>query len=125
MARFGALMAPVAARDGLARAVATVGAGLAVQLDWVNEGSAVLRPRLHSDSLDLQLLLEVGHAGELTLLLSSAEAMGSGASHRRAMLEEVLPLLLQSLGASSIVERSDRDGPVRPSLAIPCPSASG
>lgn len=125
MARFEALIAPVADRDALVRAVAAVSAGLALQPDWVNEGSAVLRPQLHPDCLELQLVLEVGHAEALTVLLSSGERMGSGAPRSRVVLEKVLELLLQSLGASSIVYRSDRDGPVRPSLAIPCPSASG
>lgn len=123
MARFEAPIAPVADRDALVRAVATVSAGLALQPDWVNEGSAVLRPQLHPDCLELQLVLEVGHAGALTVLLSSDERMASGAPHSRVVLEEVLELLLQSIGACSIVYRSDRDGPVRTSLAVPDPSA--
>lgn len=113
MARFEALIAPVAGCTCLERVMEQLRSVLGGRIDWINPSCASIHCLVGAGALELQVLLELKSVGELTVLISSRERMGSGAPHSRAVLERVVQHLLQAVDGAMVRYRSDRDGPVR------------
>lgn len=111
MARFEALITPVAdgsdLRDGLEQ-IAQQWGGV---LTWLDRRNASLD--LVSVGLPVKLLLELQRGEVLGVLISSREGMGAGAPRTQALLEELLLAIADRLPQARVTFRSDRDGPIR------------
>jgi hypothetical protein len=120
MARIEALLKPVPGSSDCI-AVRTVieqqAAAWGAVAEWLDERNVSLTVALAPTSMPVKLLFELDASGALVVLVSSQEGMVGGAPQTRLVLEQLLGGLAHLLVNWQVVFRSDRDGPVRHSLA--------
>jgi len=81
---------------------------------WLDQRNASLALLPGSAAVPVQVLLELRGRGELLVLVTSREGMGTGAPLSRRVHEQFLQRLAQLLPESVLQYRSDRDGPLEP-----------
>jgi len=113
MARFEALLAPASNPSDWSAAVNQLAQEWQGSADWLDGRNASLTVHVAPTGLQVKLLLELQHSGQLGVLISSREGMGSGAVQTKVVLEQLLVSLERLLPGVQVVFRSDRDGPIR------------
>jgi hypothetical protein len=81
---------------------------------WLDQRNASLALLPGSAAVPVQVLLELRGRGELLVLVTSREGMGTGAPLSRSVHEQLLQRLAQLMPESVLQYRSDRDGPLEP-----------
>ncbi|MFM8674751.1 MAG: hypothetical protein ACKOCA_06960 [Vulcanococcus sp.] len=61
----------------------------------------------------MQVLRELCGDDQLLVLVNSHEGVGSGAPLSHGVLEQVLDVLAELSPGAALIDRSDRDGPIR------------
>jgi hypothetical protein len=79
---------------------------------WLDQRNASLALLPGSAAVPVQVLLELRGRGELLVLVTSREGMGTGAPLTQSVHEQILQRLAQLLPESVLQYRSDRDGPL-------------
>ncbi|NDD69714.1 MAG: hypothetical protein EBZ29_10145 [Synechococcaceae bacterium WB9_4xC_028] len=79
---------------------------------WLDQRNASLALLPGSAAVPVQVLLELRGRGELLVLVTSREGMGTGAPLTQGVHEQILQRLAQLLPESVLQYRSDRDGPL-------------
>ncbi|MGB5136803.1 MAG: hypothetical protein WBN89_16720 [Prochlorococcaceae cyanobacterium] len=113
MARLEALLAPVADGGEFRGALAALAREMNGTLTWLDGRNASIVLTAGPRALAVQVLMEIRPRGELGVLVSSREGMGSGAPLSTAVLERLLAGLQVAAPGARLRFRSDRDGPVR------------
>ncbi|MCP9793093.1 hypothetical protein KBZ20_14990 [Vulcanococcus limneticus Candia 3F8] len=118
MARLEAHLAGMPGDQALRAGLQDLALELGGTLSWLDARNATLVLNTGSSGLSVQVLLELSHPGKVGVLVSSREGMGRGAPLSRQALEQVLAGLIR-LGDQAVIRfRSDRDGPVRQTMAL-------
>ena len=81
---------------------------------WLDQRNAALALLPGRAAVPVQVLLELRGRGELLVLVTSREGMGTGAPLSRSVHERILQRLAQLIPESALQYRSDRDGAVEP-----------
>jgi hypothetical protein len=81
---------------------------------WLDQRNASLALLPGSAAVPVQVLLELRSRGELLVLITSREGMGTGAPLSRNVHEQILQRLAELVPESVLHYRSDRDGPLKP-----------
>ena len=110
MARFEALITPVADGQALRAALEQIAQSWGAALTWLDRRNASLD--LVSGGLPVKLLLELRRGDVLGVLVSSREGMGAGAPQSKRLLDQLLRELLAHVPRAQVQFRSDRDGPI-------------
>ena len=110
MARFEALITPVADGQALRAALEQIAQSWGAALTWLDRRNASLD--LVSGGLPVKLLLELRRGDVLGVLVSSREGMGAGAPQSKKLLDQLLRELLAHVPRAQVQFRSDRDGPI-------------
>jgi hypothetical protein len=110
MARFEALITPVADGQALRAALEQIAQSWGAALTWLDRRNASLD--LISGGLPVKLLLELRRGDVLGVLVSSREGMGAGAPQSKKLLDQLLRELLAHVPRAQVQFRSDRDGPI-------------
>ena len=113
MARLEALFSLQPGAVNQHQALNQLGHELATELTWLDPRNACLSLVAGPSALQVQVLLELRGPDQLVVLVNSREGMSSGSPLSRAVLEQVLALLLRLLPGTALAYRSDRDGPIR------------
>ena len=113
MARFEALLAPASNPSDWSAAVNQLAQEWQGAADWLDGRNASLTVHVAPTGLQVKLLLELQHSGQLGVLISSREGMGGGSLQTKVVLEQLLASLERLLPGVQVVFRSDRDGPIR------------
>ena len=113
MARFEALLAPVRDLEAARTCIDQLAQEWQGAADWLDGRNASLTVHVAPTGLQVKLLLELQHSGQLGVLISSREGMGGGAVQTKVVLEQLLASLERLLPGVQVVFRSDRDGPIR------------
>jgi len=79
---------------------------------WLDQRNASLALLPGSAAVPVQVLLELRGRGELLVLVTSREGMGTGAPLTQSVHEQILQRLAQLMPESVLQYRSDRDGPL-------------
>ena len=79
---------------------------------WLDQRNASLALLTGSAAVPVQVLLELRGRGELLVLVTSREGMGTGAPLTQSVHEQILQRLAQLLPEGVLQYRSDRDGPL-------------
>ena len=110
MARFEALITPVADGQPLRAALEQIAQSWGAALTWLDRRNASLD--LVSGGLPVKLLLELRRGDVLGVLVSSREGMGAGAPQSKKLLDQLLRELIAHVPRAQVQFRSDRDGPI-------------
>jgi hypothetical protein len=110
MARFEALIKPIADGKALRDALEQLAQSWGGVLTWLDRRNASLD--LVSGGLPVKLLLELRRGDVLGVLVSSREGMGAGAPRIQKLLDQLLSELLKHVPRAQVQYRSDRDGPI-------------
>ena len=110
MARFEALITPVADGQALRAALEQIAQSWGAALTWLDRRNASMD--LVSGGLPVKLLLELRRGDVLGVLVSSREGMGAGAPQSKKLLDQLLRELLAHVPRAQVQFRSDRDGPI-------------
>ena len=110
MARFEALIKPIADGKALRDALEQLAQSWGGVLTWLDRRNASLD--LVSGGLPVKLLLELRRGDVLGVLVSSREGMGTGAPRSQKLLDQLLSVLLKHVPRAQVQYRSDRDGPI-------------
>jgi hypothetical protein len=121
LARLEALVSLQPGAVKLRQSLDQLGAELATELTWLDPRNACLSLVAGPSALQVQVLLELRGRDQLSVMVNSREGMSSGAPLSRAVLEQVLGLLLRLMPGTGLAYRSDRDGPIRQGTAQPNP----
>lgn len=113
MARLEALLLLQPGAENHHQPLNELGHELATELTWLDPRNACLSLVAGPSALQVQVLLELRGRDQLVVLINSREGMSSGSPLSRAVLEQVLDLLLRLLPGTALAYRSDRDGPIR------------
>lgn len=113
MARFEALLAPASNASDWSAAIEQLAQEWQGAPDWLDGRNASLTVHVAPTGLQVKLLLELRHSGQLGVLISSREGMGGGAQQTRVVLAQLLASLERLLPGVQVLFRSDRDGPIR------------
>jgi hypothetical protein len=113
MARFEALLAPVRDLEAARACIDQLAQEWQSVPDWLDGRNASLTVHVAPTGLQVKLLLELQHSGQLGVLITSREGMGAGALQSKVILEQLLAELQRRLPGVQVLFRSDRDGPIR------------
>jgi hypothetical protein len=113
MARFEALLAPVRDLDAARACIDQLAQEWHGVPEWLDGRNASLTVHVAPTGLQVKLLLELQHSGQLGVLITSREGMGGGSLQTKAVLEQLLAALHRLLPGAQVLFRSDRDGPIR------------
>ena len=114
LARLEAILTGVPGDRELRLVLEQLDPGAGGTFTWLDQRNASLAFMPGTASVPVQVLLELKGRGELLVLLTSREGMGTGAPLSRSVHEQILQRLAQLLPESVLQYRSDRDGPLEP-----------
>ncbi|MBD1194539.1 MAG: hypothetical protein H9532_10460 [Vulcanococcus sp. Clear-D1] len=112
MARLEAILTGVPGDRELRLVLEQLDPGSAGTFTWLDQRNASLGLMPSSAAVPVQVLLELKGRGELLVLVTSREGMGTGAPLTQSVHEQILQRLAQLLPESVLQYRSDRDGPL-------------